>query len=127
MRGAAPPLRTSAASIAARALRLKGLSVLEASSGEDALEILEDPNLSVDLFLSDVAMPGLDGPTWVKKALQERPDPKVIFMSGYAEEKLSENANALQNAVFLPKPFSLDELASTVQRQIARVSEDALV
>jgi len=103
---------------AARALRLKGLSVLEASCGEEALEILEDTTLTVDLFLSDVAMPGLDGPAWVKKALETRPDPRIVFMSGYAEEKFASDANALQNAVFLPKPFSLDELAATVQQQI---------
>ena len=73
-------------SFAARALRLRGYTVVEAASGEEALEILQDPGLHVDIMLSDVIMPGLDGPAWVREAQQARPGAKVIFMSGYAED-----------------------------------------
>ena len=73
-------------SFAARALQLRGYTVVEASSGEEALEILKDPDLAVDLMLSDVIMPGLDGPAWVREAQKTRPDAKVIFMSGYTED-----------------------------------------
>lgn len=112
---------------ASRALRLKGFSVLEAVCGEDALEILEDKALKVDLFLTDVAMPGMDGPTWVRKALKERQDTRVVFISGYAEEKFSEESAHVPNAIFLPKPFSLEELTSTVHRHLSEPSGDTVV
>jgi two-component system cell cycle sensor histidine kinase/response regulator CckA len=103
---------------ASRALRLRGYTVLEASTAEDALTTLADPYLQVDLFVTDVVMPGLDGPSWVTRALQDRPHVKVIFMSGYAEEALSETQARIPNSVFLAKPFSLSDLTATVQAQL---------
>ena len=103
---------------ASRALRLRGYTVLEAASAEEALATLADPDLQVDLFITDVVMPGMDGPTWVKRALQDRPLVKVIFMSGYAEEALSESQARIPNSVFLAKPFSLGDLTATVQAQL---------
>ncbi len=103
---------------ASRALRMRGYTVMEAENGEMALEILEDEALSVDLFVTDVIMPGMDGPTWVKQALTKRPDVKVVFVSGYAEEDFSDNQAKIQNSVFLPKPFSLNDLTATVQAQL---------
>ena len=103
---------------ASRALRMHGFDVLEADSAEAALQTLEDDELSVDVFVTDVIMPGMDGPTWVKEALKRRPDTKVVFVSGYAEDAISENQARIVNAVFLPKPFSLNDLTSTVQAQI---------
>ncbi|OZA18421.1 MAG: hybrid sensor histidine kinase/response regulator, partial [Rhodobacterales bacterium 17-64-5] len=102
---------------ASRALRLRGYTVLEAASGEEALEVLQDQSLEVDVFVSDVVMPGLDGPAWVRQALQDRPEVRVIFMSGYAEDALAEDQARVPNAVFLPKPFSLNDLTATVQAQ----------
>ncbi|MEL6957741.1 MAG: ATP-binding protein [Pseudomonadota bacterium] len=103
---------------ASRALRLRGFTVLEADSAETALSMLADPALEVDLFLTDVIMPGKDGPTWVKEALVSRPDTKVVFVSGYAEEAFGEDQKTIPNSVFLPKPFSLTELTSTVHAQL---------
>ncbi|NRP12004.1 Sensor kinase CckA [Aliiroseovarius sp. xm-m-379] len=103
---------------ASRALRMRGYTVLEAESAEDALSILEDPSLSVDVFVTDVVMPGMDGPTWVMKAMEKRPGVKVVFVSGYAEDSVSEHQARVPNSVFLPKPFSLTELTATVQQQI---------
>lgn len=103
---------------ASRALRLRGYTVLEAENAEEALKALEDPTLSVDVFVTDVVMPGMDGPSWVRKALVDRPNVKVIFVSGYAEDALSENQSRIPNSVFLPKPFSLNDLAATVQGQM---------
>ncbi|MEL7098606.1 MAG: ATP-binding protein [Pseudomonadota bacterium] len=103
---------------ASRALRLRGYTVLEADSAETALRTLEDAELSVDLFVTDVVMPGKDGPTWVREALEERPDVRVVFVSGYAEDKLTEAHSSIPNAVFLPKPFSLNELTDTVHQQL---------
>ena len=103
---------------AARALRLRGYTVVEAECAEDALEILEDDALTFDIFVTDVIMPGLDGPTWVRQALKKRPDTRVVFMSGYAEEGRAEKQARIPNSVFLPKPFSLQKLTSVVQDQL---------
>ncbi|WP_375173214.1 ATP-binding protein [Pseudooceanicola sp.] len=100
---------------ASRALRLRGYTVLEAESGEQALDLLADPETQVDIVVSDVIMPGMDGPTWVGKALESNPDMRVIFVSGYAEEHRIDDQARIPNSVFLPKPFSLTELTQTVQ------------
>ncbi|WP_255253607.1 ATP-binding protein [Pelagimonas varians] len=102
---------------AARALRLRGYTVVEAENAEDALELLEDETLAVDVFVTDVVMPGMDGPTWVRKALVDRPDTRVVFVSGYAEDAFGEGSQEVPNSVFLPKPFSLSELTETVHDQ----------
>ena len=104
---------------ASRALQLRGFTVLEAETAEDALELLEDSELKVDVFVSDVVMPGIDGPSWVQQALRDRPDVQVVFVSGYAEETFGDTQATIPNSVFLPKPFSLNELTETVQRQLA--------
>jgi len=104
---------------AARALKMHGIDVTEASCAESALEILQDPEHIVDIIVSDVVMPGMDGPTWVRKALMQRPDVKVIFVSGYAEESFAREHSEIPNAVFLPKPFSLKQLIETV-RELSR-------
>ncbi|NNE88516.1 MAG: response regulator, partial [Silicimonas sp.] len=90
----------------------------EAEDAEEALSILEDDALQIDLFLSDVVMPGMDGPTWVRQAHKTRPDTHVIFMSGYSEEGRVEKQARVPNSVFLPKPFSLHQLTSLVHEQL---------
>jgi two-component system cell cycle sensor histidine kinase/response regulator CckA len=103
---------------ASRALRLRGYTVLEAENAEVALKTLEDKSLEIDLFVTDVVMPGMDGPAWVREALRDRPDVRVVFVSGYAEDCLSENQARIPNSVFLAKPFSLNDLATVVQGQM---------
>ncbi len=103
---------------ASRALRMRGYTVLEAENAEEALKTLEDTSLKVDVFVTDVIMPGMDGPTWVTKALEDRPGVRVVFVSGYAEDSVAEHQARIPNSVFLPKPFSLSELTETVQRQL---------
>jgi len=103
---------------ASRALKLRGYTVLEAENAEQALKTLEDKSLSIDVFVTDVIMPGMDGPSWVAKALKDRPGVRVVFVSGYAEDSFSEQQARIPNSVFLPKPFSLSELTATVQDQI---------
>jgi two-component system cell cycle sensor histidine kinase/response regulator CckA len=104
---------------AARALRLRGLTVLEADCAEAALDLLKGLDTPVDVFVTDVIMPGRDGPSWVQEALETRPNTKVVFMSGYAEESFAEAQAAIPNSVFLPKPFSLSQLTGIVQEQLA--------
>ncbi len=103
---------------ASRALRLRGFTVLEADSAEAALKTLEDRSLNIDVFVTDVVMPGMDGPSWVREALKARPDVKVVFVSGYAEDSFGETQKRIPNSVFLPKPFSLSDLTETVHSQL---------
>ena len=108
------PVRT----FASRALQLRGYKVIEAASAEEALDQLKDPNLQIDVFVTDIVMPGRDGPSWVKEALEQRPNTRVVFVSGYAKDVLEKQQAAIPNSTFLPKPFSLDELTQTVQQQL---------
>jgi two-component system cell cycle sensor histidine kinase/response regulator CckA len=62
-------------------------------------------------------MPGMDGPTWVREARKNRPDVRVVFVSGYAEDSFTNSNSDIPNSVFLPKPFSLSELTTMVQGQ----------
>ncbi|KFI27728.1 hybrid sensor histidine kinase/response regulator [Haematobacter massiliensis] len=105
---------------AARALRLKGFTVLEADSGDAALALTSEPDLRIDVIVSDVIMPGIDGPTWVARAMQQRPDMRVIFVSGYAEESFGEIRARMPNSTFLPKPFSLAQLTEAVSAEVGR-------
>ncbi len=105
-------------SFAARALQLRGYTVIEAASGEEALEHLSDESLHVDVMLSDVIMPGLDGPAWVREAIKTRPDSKVIFMSGYTEDVFVGGDAGVPESTFLPKPFTLTELTERVKDAI---------
>ena len=103
---------------AARALQLRGYTVVEAGNAEAALETLRRSDTRFDLFVTDVVMPGMDGPTWVREALREYPGVKVVFVSGYSEEDIGEMSADIPNSVFLPKPFSLSDLTATVARQL---------
>lgn len=111
---------------AARALRLRGYEVIEAASGEDALAGLDDAELKVDLVVSDVIMPGMDGPAWVREARKARPDLAVIFTSGYAEDMFRKGLGGLENCGFIPKPFSLDGLSAAVKSQLSGAQPAAL-
>ncbi len=112
-------------SFAARALELQGHRVIEADCGEAALEILENPEIRPDFFVTDVIMPGLDGPSWVSQIRDRFPDTPVLFMSGYSEDSRVAAQSRISNAVFLGKPFSLAEFITTVDTQLQRQSEAA--
>ena len=103
--------------VAERALTRHGYTVVTADNGEEALEALGKMD-EIDLLISDVVMPGMDGPTVVREARKNRPDLKILFMSGYAEEQL-RNSIDLENVNFLPKPFSVNDLAEAARRAIA--------
>ena len=100
--------------VAERALTRHGYRVITADNGEAALDVLEQGE-HIDLLISDVVMPGMDGPTVVREARKSRPDLKILFMSGYAEEQL-RNSIDIENVNFLPKPFSVTELAEAARR-----------
>ncbi len=98
-----------------RALRNKGYNVLEARSGEEAIEVLGKEGDKVDLIVSDVVMPQMDGPTMYKHVRQQWPKIKVIFVSGYTEDRLREQFTSGETIYFLPKPFTLKQLAGKVK------------
>ncbi len=100
----------------ARALRNKGYEVVEAKSGEAALDLLRGPDRPpVDLIVTDVVMPQMDGPAMIRAVREFMPDVKVIFISGYAEERFRSSVGGGEVVEFLPKPFSLKQLATKVK------------
>jgi two-component system cell cycle sensor histidine kinase/response regulator CckA len=101
---------------ASRALRNKGYNVIEAKCGESALALLKADNAPpVDLIITDVVMPQMDGPTMIRTVREMMPSVKVIFISGYAEERFRSTVGNDESAEFLPKPFSLKQLAAKVK------------
>lgn len=100
---------------ACRALQSRGYTVLEADSGLSALELLEEDEHKIDLVVSDVVMPEMDGPTMLREIRKKNQNAKVIFISGYAEEAFEKNLDEGENFAFLPKPFSLKQLAAAVK------------
>ncbi len=94
--------------VAERALTRQGYQVMTATNGEEALELL-DEGAAIDLLISDVVMPTMDGPTLVRAARAQYPDLKILFMSGYAEEQLRKSID-IDRVSFLAKPFSVQQL-----------------
>jgi two-component system, cell cycle sensor histidine kinase and response regulator CckA len=107
-------------SFAARALGQRGYQVLEASTGTEALDVFESHQGDVDLVLSDVVMPEMDGPTLMAKLRRDRPDLKIIFISGYAEDSFRKHLAENEDFMFLQKPFDLKELAAAVKAALQR-------
>jgi len=103
---------------AARALRSKGYHVIEARSGEAALELLEREAPDLDLLITDVVMPGIDGPTLFRTVRETRPGLPVVCISGYSEDALRQRIVGADGVAFLPKPFSLKQLAVAVKRAV---------
>ena len=106
-------------SLNARGLRSRGYTVIEAANGVEALEELAANDGGVDLVVSDVVMPEMDGPTLLKSMRSRNPDIKVIFVSGYAEDAFAKSLPENQQFAFLPKPFSLSQLVAAVKETIA--------
>ena len=98
-----------------RALSSRGYTVLEADSGESALELMEAQTEGFDLILSDVVMPEMDGPTLLRELRKRGVKTKVIFVSGYAEDAFEKNLEGQTDFAFLPKPFSLKQLVEKVK------------
>jgi two-component system cell cycle sensor histidine kinase/response regulator CckA len=99
----------------ARALRNKGYTVLEAKSGEAALKIIAETQEPIDLIVTDVVMPRMDGPTLIKHVRETLRTVKVIYISGYTEDAFRKRLDDEADIHFLPKPFSLKQLAGKVK------------
>ncbi len=116
---------TPVRSFAARALELQGHRVIEADCGEAALQILQDTTIRPDCFVTDVIMPGLDGPSWIAQIRDRFPETPVIFMSGYAEDSRVAAQARISQATFLGKPFSLAEFTQAVNTQLREPTKAA--
>ncbi|HLG88313.1 MAG TPA: ATP-binding protein [Alphaproteobacteria bacterium] len=112
-------------SFSARALRNKGYVVWEANSGEAALALFQNEAAGVDLMVTDVIMPSMDGPSLARKLREARPNLKVIFISGYTEDRFSRHLDLGAGIHFLPKPFSLKQLASKVKEVMQEDDKNA--
>jgi two-component system cell cycle sensor histidine kinase/response regulator CckA len=104
--------------IAAQLLQSFGYSVIEASDGEKALEIIKEHSGSIDLLISDVVMPGMDGPALLREARPWLTKTRVMFISGYAERDLAKALEDDRAISFLPKPFTLKQLAERVKAEL---------
>ena len=104
---------------AVRALKRQGYQVLEAADGVEALAVMEANQGTVDIVVSDVVMPEMDGPTLFKELRRRNPSIKVIFVSGYPNEAFRESLGS-DDFAFLPKPFSLPQLAQKVKEELAK-------
>jgi len=100
---------------AARALRNKGYTILEADCGETAIEIMQKHGHEVEVIVTDVIMPGMNGPTMIDKIIPQYPNVKVIFISGYAEDVFVNNYGSNRGFNFLAKPFTLKQLAGKIK------------
>ncbi|MGH6681135.1 MAG: response regulator, partial [Bradyrhizobium sp.] len=107
----------------ARALSARGYTVLEAATGYEALEAAEANSGKIDLIISDVVMPEMDGPTMFGELRKRGVTAKVSFVSGYAEEAFAKNLPEGEDFGFLPKPFALKQLIETVK---SALDHDAL-
>jgi two-component system cell cycle sensor histidine kinase/response regulator CckA len=115
----------SVRAFSARALRTTGYEVFEADSGDEALDVLDDLDWTLDLMISDVVMPEMDGPALLVKVRERLPNLKVIFVSGYAEETAREGIADDQSVEFLPKPYSLDQINTKVKDVLGKITEPA--
>ena len=103
----------------ARGLTSRGYTVLEAGNGVEAIDVLEKSGKPVDLVVSDVVMPEMDGPTLARELRSRNPGLKIIFVSGYAEDAFQKHLPEHGQFAFLPKPFTLKQLVAAVKETLA--------
>ena len=111
--------------ITATQLRKRGYEVSEACDGEEAMEVLEDNPGAFDLVISDVVMPGMDGPTLIREAKELLGHARVIFISGYAERDLAKQLDDDRAVSFLAKPFTSRQLAERVKMELGNPKAEA--
>lgn len=104
--------------LAVRVLRRRGFQVIEAADGKDALRLAEQASQPIDLLVTDLIMPGVDGPALATRLLPSRPTMRVLFMSGYMEQDVRERSD-ITHADFLGKPFLPEDLIGKVEAILA--------
>lgn len=104
--------------IAATLLKSRGYDVIEAADGEEALDLIIENQGEIDLLISDVILPGIDGPSLLKQAREYLGDARVMFISGYSEGDLTKTLDEDMAISFLPKPFRMEKLAERVKEEL---------
>jgi DNA-binding NtrC family response regulator len=111
--------------VVAEVLKRQGYRVLEAAHPKVACEIFDQCPDAVDLLLTDVVMPDMNGPSLAQRLIAARPDLRVLFISGYSGWSLPlDQSNP--NVSFLSKPFQASTLAAKVREALARRATAAL-
>jgi two-component system, cell cycle sensor histidine kinase and response regulator CckA len=106
-------------SFAARALKMRGYTVLEAATGEAALETVRRYSEVIHLLITDVVMPNMDGPTLVRAVTRLQPEIRIIYMSGYAKDVFRKGGERAEEVHFLPKPFGLKQFVAKVKEVLS--------
>jgi two-component system cell cycle sensor histidine kinase/response regulator CckA len=106
--------------LAAHTLESFGYKVLEANSGAEALEICRQHEGQIHLLLTDVVMPGMSGRVLAEQLLPQRPQLKVIYMSGYTGQTVGAHGVLAEGSYFLPKPFTREALARKIREVLDR-------
>lgn len=101
-----------------------GQEVVSATSGEEAMKIIHNQEMEINLLLSDVAMPGINGIELAKTIVEKAPSTKVIFMSGCLQPALSFTETARYQNGFIQKPFSRKTLTSHVKKALIELNQD---
>jgi PAS domain S-box-containing protein len=101
--------------LASSMLSRQGYTVLEAASGSEALRVWRRHAASIDMILTDVVMPSMDGPELAAELKAQRPDLKVLYMSGYTEDVLGKHGVTVSESTFIHKPFTSGALAHSVR------------
>ncbi|VAW19761.1 Sensory box histidine kinase/response regulator [hydrothermal vent metagenome] len=109
--------------ISVRTLRTTGYEVFEADGGDEALEVLDEIDNKIDLMISDVMMPGMDGPSLLVEVRKRLPDLKVIFVSGFARMEMRDGLADDRSVEFLPKPYNFDQINSKVKEVLSGASQ----
>jgi two-component system, cell cycle sensor histidine kinase and response regulator CckA len=106
--------------LACEVLQIHGYRVLRAASGEDALEICRTSIHPIDLLITDVVMPSMSGRALAERLEAQCPGIKVLYMSGYTDDVVSDKGGLIGSSQFIQKPFSIEELARKVRSVIDR-------
>ncbi|QWV93448.1 PAS domain-containing protein [Geomonas oryzisoli] len=101
--------------LTASILESLGYRCLATADPREALEVAGNPEVAIDLVLTDVVMPGMRGPEMMQRMRRERPDIKCIYMSGFTDAIMDEESGSWEGGAFLKKPFQMEELARMVQ------------
>jgi PAS domain S-box-containing protein len=104
--------------LVATVLRKRGYTVLVASRGDEALELVRGHQGPIHLLLSDIVMPGMSGRAVAARVTELRPDTRVLLMSGYADDATLRGGIEPAKTPFLQKPFSMDALAARIREAL---------
>lgn len=112
-----PSVRT----VTRRMLEIRGYTVLVSESPEEAIRVLASYTGSVDVLLTDVKLPGMDGVELAAQLRRSRPGLKVVFTSGYARDEAFPDPTKGETVEFLQKPFTLSQLSEVLERTMTPV------